>query len=371
MRTRVITLRYVAVSSFTFLLLGLLCSLSPTGSKAQSQDPAQNGGNAPQQEPAAKPDAQQEAQREAKPETKTEAKPDAQQNPSKACPSENDNTPVIKTGTNLVTLSITVTDPYGRYVTGLSKEHFQLFDDKVPQKIDFFNDDDSPISIGIVFDTSGSMKGRIARSFDALRRFCDAGHDRDEYFLVTFNNGARLAQDFTGDSRALTNTLMMVEPKGQTALYDAAYIGIEKVRAGQHNRRAILLISDGQDNNSRYTLKELKQLVKEADVQIYAIGITNAFGAHDLDIDGQVILEELTRLTGGRAFFPNNDAELTEVITRIGLELRHQYNISYEPTGIKNDGHWHKLQVKVKAPKGLPQLTIRTREGYFAQKQMN
>jgi Ca-activated chloride channel homolog len=279
-----------------------------------------------------------------------------------------DNTPVIKTSTNLVTLNVTVTDPYGRYVTGLGKEHFEIFDDKVPQRIEFFNDADAPVSIGLIFDVSGSMKGRISRSYDALQRFCNTGHQEDEYFLVTFNNGAKLTRDFTRDSRDITNSLMLVEPKGETALYDAAYIGIEKVRDGKHPRKAILLISDGQDNNSRYSLKELKQLVRESDVQIYAIGITNVFGARELDVTGQVILEELTRLTGGRAFFPTNEAELNEVITRIGLELRHQYSMGYEPNG-HNDGRWHKLQVKIKAPKGMPALTVRTREGYFAQKQ--
>lgn len=285
--------------------------------------------------------------------------------------SAQDDMPVIKTGTNLVTLSVTVTDPLGRYVTGLTKEHFELFDDKVPQKVQFFSDEDAPISVGIIFDVSGSMKGRLDRSHDALRRFCALGHDRDEYFLVTFNSGAKLCQDFTSDSRIVTSSLLAVDPKGQTALYDASYIGIEKVRNGRHPRKTILIISDGQDNNSRYTFKELKQLVKEANVQIYAIGITNVFSARELDVDGQVTLEELTRLTGGRAFFPSNDAELNEVITRIGLELRHQYSIGYEPTGINQDGKWHKIKVKVNAPKGMPALTVRSREGYFAQKQMN
>jgi Ca-activated chloride channel homolog len=280
---------------------------------------------------------------------------------------QDDSLPVIKSGTNLVTLSVTVTDPYGRYVTGLSREHFELFDDKVPQKIQFFSDHDAPISVGIIFDISGSMKGRIDRSQDALRRFCSLGHDRDEYFLVTFNSGAKLTQDFTPDSRVITSCLMMVDPKGQTALYDAAYVGVEKVRQGRHARKTLLIISDGQDNNSRYSFKELKQLVKESDVQIYAIGVTNVFSSRELDVDGQITLEELTRLTGGRAFFPSNEAELNEVITRIGLELRHQYSIGYEPNGTNYDGRWHKLKLKVNAPKGMPPLTVRAREGYFAQ----
>ena len=284
---------------------------------------------------------------------------------------EKDSMPVIKTSTKLVTFSVTVTDPYGRYVTGLAKEHFEIYDDKVPQKIEFFNDEDAPMSVGIIFDISGSMKGRLVRSFEALNRFCDASHQLDEYFLVTFNNNAKLLHDFTTDSRNVMGSLSLVEPKGQTALYDATYIGVEKVRTGRYSRKALLLISDGQDNNSRYSLKELRQLLKEADVQLYSIGITNVFSGRELDVEGQVILEELTRLTGGRAFFPNNEAELTEVITRIGLELRHQYSIGYEPTGTKADKRWHKLQVKVKAPKGMPSLSIRAREGYFTQNSEN
>jgi Ca-activated chloride channel homolog len=326
MRTQRTSLNYLAIWSVSFLLLGTICAL-PAMPASSAQD-------------------------KAAPQSNTDDK---------------DSVPVIKAGTNLVTLNVTVTDPYGRYVTGLSRDHFEIFDEKVPQKIQFFTDEDAPISVGIIFDISGSMKGRIDRSQDALRRFCSLGHDRDEYFLVTFNNGAKLTQDFTGDSRVVTSCLMMLEPKGQTALYDAAYIGVEKVRQGKHPRKTLLLISDGQDNNSRYSFKELKQLVKEADVQIYAIGITNVFSPRELDLDGQVTLEELTRLTGGRAFFPSNDAELNEVITRIGLELRHQYSISYEPTGTNYDGRWHKIKVKVNAPKGMPALTVRSREGYFAR----
>ncbi len=332
MNTQQTNLKHLAIFSASLLLFGIICTLplTPIGFAQEGKATPPNG---------------QERQ------------------------DDKDSLPVIKTGTNIVNLTVTVTDPYGRYVTGLSKEHFEIYDEKISQKIEYFSDDDAPITVGLLFDVSGSMKGRMDRSNTALRRFCDTGHERDEYFLVTFNNGAKLTHDFTTDSRLITSCLALVEPKGQTALYDAAYIGVEKVRSGRYNRKAILIISDGQDNNSRYSYKELKQLVKESDVQIYAIGITNVFAPRELDIDGQTILEELARLTGGRAFFPSNDAELNEVITRIGLELRHQYSIAYEPTGISQDGRWHKLRVKVNAPKGLPPLNVRAREGYFANTQ--
>ncbi|HNC42755.1 MAG TPA: VWA domain-containing protein, partial [Acidobacteriota bacterium] len=257
-------------------------------------------------------------------------------------PPKNSDEPIIRAQTNLVTLTVTVTDPSGRFVTGLEQDHFEIFDNKVLQKIEFFSDDDAPVSVGIIFDLSGSMRGRIHRAQEALRKFLDACHEEDEFFLVGFNSVAKLLSDFTPDGEKLANMLTLSETKGQTALYDACYIGVEKVREGRHNRRALIIISDGQDNNSRYSYREVRQLVKETDVQIYAIGITNVFYGSTIDMQGQVILEELARLTGGRAFFPNNDLEMQEVIARIGVELRHQYSIGYTPTVTDAKDQWHK-----------------------------
>lgn len=276
-----------------------------------------------------------------------------------------DDMPVVRANANLVVVNITVTDPQGRFVTGLEKEHFEVYDDKVLQKTEFFSDEDAPISVGVIFDISGSMRGRINRAQQALRKFLDTCHEEDEFFSVGFNSTARLLHDFTPNGERIADSLLLVETKGQTALYDAAYIGVEKVRQGRHTRRAMLIISDGQDNNSRYSYRELRQLVKETDVQIYAIGITNIFSTNSLDMQGQTILEELARLTGGRAFFPNNDVEMQEVITRIGLELRHQYSLGYTPTTAAGDGQWHKIKIKVNPPKGLPKLNVRAKEGYY------
>lgn len=280
-------------------------------------------------------------------------------------PPKNSDEPIIRAQTNLVTLTVTVTDPSGRFVTGLEQDHFEIFDNKVLQKIEFFSDDDAPVSVGIIFDLSGSMRGRIHRAQEALRKFLDACHEEDEFFLVGFNSVAKLLSDFTPDGEKLANMLTLSETKGQTALYDACYIGVEKVREGRHNRRALIIISDGQDNNSRYSYREVRQLVKETDVQIYAIGITNVFYGSTIDMQGQVILEELARLTGGRAFFPNNDLEMQEVIARIGVELRHQYSIGYTPTVTDAKDQWHKIKVKLNPPKGLPSLNVRSKEGYF------
>ncbi|MEK6304449.1 MAG: VWA domain-containing protein [Acidobacteriota bacterium] len=267
--------------------------------------------------------------------------------------------------TSVVNVIVSITDPYGRFVTGLTKDHFEVFDDKVKQQIAHFTDDDSPVSLGIVYDVSGSMKERIGRSIRALRRFIETSHDDDDFFLIGFNDRAKLVQDYTTSGDNILGHLMFIQPKGSTALYDAAYIAVEKVQQGRHSKKALLLISDGQDNNSRYTYKELRNRVKEADVQIYAIGITDP--ANDaLSGFGRSILEEITRMTGGRAFFPNayNEAELVEICTRIALELRHQYSVGFYPTDLQSEAKWHKVQVKVNPPRGLGRLSLQYKDGY-------
>jgi Ca-activated chloride channel family protein len=272
--------------------------------------------------------------------------------------------------TELVSFTVTVTDAYNRLVTGLDKQHFEIFEDKVKQDISFFSDDDAPVSLGIIFDVSGSMKGKLDRARDALRAFIQTCHDDDDFFLVGFNQRANLLAEFTnGDT--LANKLTLVDPRGQTALYDAAYLGIEKVKQGRHNRHAMLLISDGQDNSSRYTYGELRKLLKEAGVQIYCIGIVEMGGGAGgtLDMQGQAILEEISQVTGGKAFFPRSAAELEDATTRIALELRHQYSLAYNPTNVKRDGQWHKIKVSVKGPRGLSNLRVQHKEGYYAVQQ--
>ncbi|HLG16268.1 MAG TPA: VWA domain-containing protein [Blastocatellia bacterium] len=271
----------------------------------------------------------------------------------------------IVIGTGLVNVTVTVTDPYGRFVTGLGREHFDVFDDKVQQQISHFSDQDAPISLGVVYDVSGSMKERIGRAMRALRRFIETSHDDDDIFLIGFNTRAKLVQDFTTSADQVLSHLMFVAPNGSTALYDAAYLAVEKVQQGRHSKKALLIISDGQDNNSRYTYKELHNRVKEADVQIYAIGITDP-ASDSLSGFGRANLEEISRMTGGRAFFPNayNEPELVEICTRIALELRHQYSLGFYPTNKTAESKWHKVQVKVNPPKGLGRLSLTYREGY-------
>jgi Ca-activated chloride channel family protein len=272
------------------------------------------------------------------------------------------------TNTDLITLTVTVTDTYGRYVSGLSKSAFAVFDNKQQQEITFFSDDDSPVSVGVIFDVSGSMSGdKVKRARDALSKFIQTSHDSDEYFLIAFNSRAQLLLDRTRDGDSILNKLTFVETKSQTALYDACYLGVEKVQRGAHPKRALLLISDGQDNDSRYTFNEVRKLLKESDVTLYAIGILSGSDAgSSLGMEGQGVLDELSGVSGGKAFFPRSAAEMDDIFEQIALELRHQYSIGYKPESFVNDGKWHRVKVKVTPPRGLPRLFVRSKEGYYA-----
>lgn len=274
----------------------------------------------------------------------------------------------ITVKTDLITLTLTVTDLYGRYVSGLTKKAFTVIDDGQEQEITFFSDTDSPASVGILFDVSGSMSGeKIAKARNALSRFINMSHPSDEYFLIAFNKRAQLLLDRTRDGDAVLQKLTLVQPKNNTALYDAVYLGLERVSRGSHQKKALLIISDGQDNASRYNFGEVKRLMKESDIVTYAVGILGGSDqSSPLGMMGQSFLDELTSVTGGRSFYPNTDAEMDEIFERIALELRHQYSVGYTPPNFQPDGKWHKVKVKVNRPRGLPRLTVRSREGYYA-----
>lgn len=278
-----------------------------------------------------------------------------------------DKRPLI-TNADLITFTVTVTDIYGRFVAGLGKTAFTIFDDKRPQEITYFSDEDSPVSVGVLFDVSGSMSGdKVRRARDALAHFIQTSHDRDEYFLIGFNSRAQLLLDRTRDGNAVLDKLMFVQTKNNTALYDACYLGVERVQRGTHSKRALLLISDGQDNNSRYTFNELRRVLKESDVTLYAVGILSGSDVgSSLGMEGQGILDELASVSGGKAFYPRSGAEMDDIFEQIALELRHQYSIGYRPPDFINNGKWHHIKVKVASPRGMPRLFVRSKEGYFA-----
>lgn len=279
----------------------------------------------------------------------------------------------VRIKTDLVTLTLTVTDSFGRYVSGLTKSAFKVSDNNKDQEITFFSDKDAPVSIGILFDVSGSMSNeKIRKARKALERFVATSHPSDEYFLIAFNSRAQLLMDRTRDGEAVLRKLTLVQPKNNTALYDAVYLGVERVTRGTHQKRALLVISDGQDNASRYNFGEVRRLIKESDVVTYSVGIMDrGDSTSSLGMQGQAFLDELSSVTGGKSFYPQSDIEMDEIFERIALELRHQYSIGYIPKDFEPDGKWRKVKVSVKPPRGLPRLSVRTREGYYATPNFN
>src|SRR6266581_3700964 len=275
--------------------------------------------------------------------------------------------PTIKVDVDLTLVNATVTDPQNRVVTGLGREHFQLWEDKIEQKIEYFSSEDVPLSLGIVFDVSGSMKDKLSAARDAAVTFLRTGNPEDEFFLVEFANRPEVASDFTTDVSRLQSKIIFAPAKGMTAMYDAVYVGLEKLKTGNNPKKALLLITDGEDNRSRYTFQNVKDFVKEQDVQIYAIGITDEWNSQlSAGRTGRAMLEELADLTGGRAFFPDSVYELEDICTKIAIELKNQYVIGFHSTNAAKDGKWRKLRLKVNPPKGIQHLNVKSKAGYYA-----
>jgi Ca-activated chloride channel homolog len=273
----------------------------------------------------------------------------------------------LKIDVDLVLVSATVTDTLNRYVSGLEKSHFQIWEDKIEQKVEYFSAEDVPISIGVIFDVSGSMKDKIATARQAASTFLKTGNPEDEYFLVEFANRPEVASDFTTDVTKLQTKLIMTPAKGMTAMYDSVYLGLEKLKEGTNPKKALLLITDGEDNRSRYTFQNVKEFVKEQDVQIYGIGIVDDFNSQlGAGRTGRALIEELSELTGGQAMFPDSVYELEDICTKIAVELKNQYVLGYHSTNGAKDGKWRKLRMKVNPPKGIQRLNVRAKQGYYA-----
>jgi Ca-activated chloride channel homolog len=277
--------------------------------------------------------------------------------------------PTLRVDTSLVLIPVTVTDPLSRPVTGLEKENFRLTDDLVEQTITQFAMDDSPVAVGMVFDTSGSMGSKLDRSRMAATEFFRTSNPGDEFFLVQFDNSPRLEVPLTENVGAIENQLIFSRSKGSTALLDAIYLALHEMRRSKKNKKALLIISDGGDNHSRYTEGEIKSTVKEADLLMYAIGIYDRYMSTPEEQLGPALLSELTELTGGRAFTIDNPNDLADVATKIGIELRNQYVLGYRPKNPTHDGKWRKIKVKLIAPKGLPPLRVYAKTGYYAPSQ--
>lgn len=278
----------------------------------------------------------------------------------------------IRVDTNLVLINVTVTDPLNRFVTGLEAEHFKLLEDKLEQKIATFASEDAPLSVGLVFDASGSMGSKLQKARLATAQFFKTANPEDEFFLVQFNDRPELVQPFTTNTEEIQNRLTFTQAKGRTALLDGVYMALNQMKKAKNTRKAILILSDGGDNSSRYTESEIKNLVREADVQIYAIGIFEPVSARSRsaeELSGPGLLNEMAEQTGGRHFPVENLNDLPDVAAKIGMELRNQYVIGYVPTNGNRDGKYRRVQLKLVQPRGLPPLRPFWRQGYYAPAQ--
>src|SRR5882762_1199507 len=278
----------------------------------------------------------------------------------------------IRVDTTLVLIPVSVTDPMSRFVTGLDKENFKISEDKVDQEITQFSSEDAPLSVGIVFDTSGSMGAKLQRSRQAVAQFMKTANPQDEFFLIVFNDRPELVQSFTKETEEIQNRLTFTQAKGRTALLDGVYLAMNQMKKARNPRKAILIISDGGDNSSRYTETEIKNAVREADVQVYAIGIFEPMsgrGRTPEEMSGPGLLSEIAEQTGGRHFPVDNLSELPDVAAKIGIELRNQYLLGYSPKNATRDGKYRRVQVKLVKTTGLPQLRAMYRTGYYAPTQ--
>ncbi len=278
----------------------------------------------------------------------------------------------IKVDVSLALVNVTVTDPLNRLVTGLEKDNFRVYEDGTEQEIVTLSSEDVPVSIGVIFDMSGSMSDKVDKARQAAVQFMRTANPLDQFFLVSFNDRAELTSGFTSSVEELQTRMMFTASRGRTALLDAVYLGLSQMRGAHNAKRALLIISDGGDNHSRYNENDVKNFLKEADCQLYAIGIYDPIGIRSRtseELNGPSLLSEMTEMTGGRVFPVANVGELPDIAAKIGMELRNQYVLGYKPSNAQHNGLWRKIKVKLRPPKGLPPLTVFAKTGYYAPNQ--
>jgi Ca-activated chloride channel homolog len=278
----------------------------------------------------------------------------------------------IQVDVNLALVNVTVTDPLNRLVTGLEKDNFRVYEDGTEQEVITLSSEDVPVSIGLIFDMSGSMSDKVDKARQAAVQFMRTANPLDQFFLVSFNDRAELTIGFTNSVEELQTRMMFTASRGRTALLDAIYLGLSQMRGARNAKKALLIISDGGDNHSRYNENDIKNFVKEADCQLYAIGIFDPIGIRSRtteELNGPSLLQEITEMTGGRVFPVANLNDLPDIATKIGMELRNQYVLGYKPSNSLHNGIWRKIKVKLRPPKGLPPLTVYAKTGYYAPNQ--
>ena len=289
---------------------------------------------------------------------------------SNAAGSQQNPVATFRAHTDLVLIPVTVTDTLNRFVLGLQKEDFRLFEDGAEQNVAIFSGEDAPLSVGVVFDESGSIGYKLQTSRDAAAQLLRMLTRQDEAFLVEFADAAKVSVGFTNQIQEIQSALEKAQSSGLTAMLDAIDTGVLEMKKARNSRKAIVIVSDGGDNRSHYTAAQIEALVREADVQIYAMGVFEpvlSLGLSAEEISGPRLLSEIAAQTGGRAFAAAVPGDLPSVATRIAVELRNQYVLGYYPTDKARDGKYRTVEVKVAQPPGLGSpLKVHWRLGYYA-----
>ncbi len=283
-------------------------------------------------------------------------KPDSKE---PAMPSAN-----LRVDTNLVLVPTTVNDEFNRPVTGLEKDNFRVFDNNIEQPITSFSSDDEPIALGFIFDTSGSMTGTLPGGRAAASEFLKMSNPEDEFFLVEFDNKPRLVIPLSSNTSEIGLEVAMTKAQGSTALIDGLFMGIHEIHKSKKAKKALVLISDGGENHSRYSPGEIKRVVKESDVLIYTVALSGEFNPDSAA--GLEMMTGISELSGAHMFYVGGGNGLSDIAEKIGIELRNRYVLGYTPHDQERDGKYHKIGVKLVPPRGLPKLQAHWRKGYYA-----
>jgi Ca-activated chloride channel homolog len=289
--------------------------------------------------------------------------------PDVAPPLKRGDVETIRTSVELVLVPVTVIDSENRIVTGLEQENFRVYEDKHPKPIKDFWKEDEPVSIGIVLDASGSMTDKFDRAQDAVKALLQESNPEDEFFLVTFANQPILVRDFTRSVDDIQSPLLFTRPKGRTSLLDAIVLAVNNMKGAHYRRRALVIISDGGDNRSLYTEKDVKSLVKESEILIYSIGVFDREVRTLEERLGPLLLTNISGWTGASSYTVENPSYLPKIAEHIAVELRNQYVLGYKPDSSRHDGKWRKIKVSLALPRGIPQLHVQARTGYYSTSQ--
>jgi Ca-activated chloride channel family protein len=308
-------------------------------------------------------------------------KPDGQQPPKGQQPRQQDPKPDVELKAELVELPVTVVDQKNQVVSDLDKSRFVVYEDNNKQEVSLFSREETPVSLGLVLDTSGSMKKKLSKVIAAAKSLVRQSHPRDEYFVIEYKEEAELIEDFTSEIGLISDALDNMIASGPTALLDAVYLSVDHAqKRGRNQRKAVLLVTDGEERDSYYKRDQVFELLRKSEVQVYVIGFPQGLGEAKIFVEteskrlnkdekrARKLVEELAQVSGGRAFFPQSLDELDPIAATIARELRLQYIIGYTPSNSQRDGTWRTVRIEVTPDKQRGKLTARTRAGYYAVK---